>query len=118
MSVFWIAVAVTVPTALAFLVAWPLWLKAREVIVGNIVGALIITVSVFALIAREYIQVERIRRRCEELTGGVCAAPTADVFMRFAVYGFIGLIETMALFVVSDILDHRRRRSGYAPEWR
>jgi hypothetical protein len=116
-------VAIAAPTVLAFLVAWPLWRRSREVIVGNTVGALIITISVFALIAREYIDVERVRQRCEELNGigaraRLCTVPTTMLFNRFAVYGFIGLSETMALFAVGEAFDHRRQRRGYAPEWK
>jgi hypothetical protein len=123
MSWFWVMVAITAPTGLAFLAAWPLWRSAREMIVGNTVGALIITISVFALISREYIEVDRVRQRCEELNGvgaraRVCTVPTTTLFTRFAVYGFIGLFETMGLFAVSEAIEHRRQRRGYSPEWR
>jgi hypothetical protein len=36
----------------------------------------------------------------------------------FAIYGFIGLSETMALFAVGEAFDHRRQRRDYAPEWK
>lgn len=118
MSPYTIAAALTAPTGLAFLAAWPFWVKAKETIVGNTIGALIVTMSVFGLIAREYIDIERARRRCEELTRGVCAADTAGAFMKFAIYGFIGLAEIVALFVVADLIEHRRKERQYASEWR
>ena len=39
-------------------------------------------------------------------------------WLGFAIYAFIGLLEVIALFSLSLVVDGRKRRRQYAPEWR
>jgi len=115
MSWFWIAVAVTVPSLLALLVAVPLWLKF-DAIVGNALGAGVIFVGVIALIAREYVEIQRATTSC--LEAGVICSFTPEPFTRFGIYGLIGLVEACALFVISLVVEERIRRRSFAAQWR
>ena len=114
MSWAWIAIAVTVPTLLALILAVPLWLKF-DPIVGNAIGAGVIFIGVIALISREYVEIQRQTMRCLEL-GRVCSF-SPEPFTRFGIYGLIGLAEACALFVLSLVVEERRRRRSYDPQW-
>lgn len=111
----WIALELTVVPLLALLVAMPLW-RRTEVILGNVAGTGIIFASAFGLIWREYVVIDRITKECLE-AGAVCW-PEPSAFTRFAVYGFIALVEVFAMFSFSLWIEERRRHRDYAPEWR
>ena len=111
----WIALELTVTPALALLVAFPFW-RRTETIFGNVVGTAVIFGSGFALIWREYVIIDRITKACFE-AGTVCW-PEPSAFTRFAVYGFIALIEVFLLFSFSLWVEERRRSRDYDPEWR
>ena len=112
---FWIALALTVPTLVGGLVAFPFWRKG-EPIFGNIAGTAVIFGAAVALIMRERVELERVARECLE-QGFVCW-PEPSAFTRFAIYAFIALFEVMALFSLSLRVETKIRRRGYAPEWR
>jgi hypothetical protein len=38
--------------------------------------------------------------------------------MRYAIYASIGLVEALALFLISLTVERRLRERAYAPEWR
>ena len=85
-------------------------------IFGNIAGTAIIFGSAFALIMREYVELDRLVRACLE-AGDVCF-PEPSAFTRFAIYAFIGLVEVFVLFSLSLRVEKKRRDRDYAPEWR
>ena len=91
---YYIAVAMTVPTVIGLLLAFPFWWKGRMTL-GNIAGTAIVFGS----------------------AGTVCF-PVPSAFTRFAIYAFIGLTEVIALFSLSIVVEERARRRHYAPEWR
>jgi len=115
MGWFWIAIALTIPTFLAAVVALPFWLKASEN-VGSIIAAAIVFVACIAMIGREYIHVERATAACLD-AGRICSFHP-EPFTRFCIYGFIALIEAFALFAIGLAIEERKRRNSYAPEWR
>ena len=115
MNWFWIAVALTVPTVLALIVAAPLWLKF-DPIIGNALGAGIIFIGAIAMISREYVEIQRMTTYCLD-TGTVCSF-SPEPFTRFALYGLIGLGEACALFAVGLVVEERIRQRSFAPEWR
>lgn len=112
---YWIALELTAPAVLAGLVAYPLWLKGQPIF-GNIAGAAVIFAFTFALIVREYVELDRLGQRCVD-QGFVCF-PVPAAFTRYAMYAFIGLFEMMVLFTLSLRVETRVRRRGYDPEWR
>ena len=114
MAWFWIVVALTLPAALAVLVAVPFWLKGVP-IVGNTIGAAIIFTGAIASIGREYYDLQRLTRQCIDI--GVACPIHPDPFTRFAVYGFVGMFQISALFVSSLWLEERIRRRSFSPEW-
>jgi hypothetical protein len=85
-------------------------------IFGNIAGTAVIFGTAFALILREYVELDRVTRACLD-AGSVCW-PEPGAFTRFAIYAFIGLIEVFALFGLSLKFERRMRDRDYAPEWR
>src|SRR2546430_1622505 len=72
--------------------------------------------SAVALILRERAELDRLMLAC--LDAGFVCLPSPTAFTRFAIYAFIALVETCALFYVSLMVEERRRRRGYAPQWR
>ena len=114
-SWFWIALAATVPPAIAFLLSIPFWRKGQSTF-GSIVGTVVLFGSAMGLILREYVELDRLTQHC--LENGVVCWPEPSAFTRFAIYACIGLIEVFALFSLSLVMEERRRRREYAPEWR
>jgi hypothetical protein len=114
LSWFWMGLEVTVPPVIAGLIAYPVWLKG-ESILGNVAGTIVIFGTAMALILREHVELDRAERAC--LVQGFICWPEPSAFMRFAIYGFIALVEVIVLFSVSLKVEARLRRRGYAPEW-
>lgn len=112
---FWIALALTVPSLMGGLIAFPFW-RMGEAILGNIAGTVLILGSAIALIMREHVEVDRIAQAC--IDKGTTCWPEPSAFTRFAIYAFIGLFEVIVLFSVSIRVEARLRRRGYDPEWR
>ena len=111
----WIALEVAVPPVAALLLAWPFWRK-DSFIFGNIVGTAVLFGAGFALIMREYVEIDRVVQAC--LDEGTVCFPQPSAFTRFAIYAFIALAEVFALFSASLAVERRRNNRGYAPEWR
>ena len=111
----WIGLELTVVPLVALLVAFPFWRK-DETIFGNIVATALIFAAGFGLIWREYVVIDRITKACLE-AGTVCW-PQPSAFTRFAVYGFVALVEVFAVFSLSLWVEERRRSRDYDPEWR
>ena len=115
MDWFWIAIALTVPLAAGLVIALPFWLKFDPVI-GNVIAAGVVLVGALALIAREYVAIQRVTMRC--LQAGIICSFDPEPFTRFMIYGLIGLLEASLLFAVSIKVEERRRNRSFAPEWR
>jgi hypothetical protein len=113
---FWIGLQLTVTPVAGLLAALPFWRKGG-MIFGNIAGTAVIFGSAFALIMREYVEIDRIVRACLD-AGEVACFPQPSAFTRFAIYAFIGLIEVFALFSYSLRVERKQRDRDYAPEWR
>jgi hypothetical protein len=111
----WVALQLAAPPILSALAAYPLWLNGQAIL-GNIAGSAVIFASAFALIAREYVELESFAQRC--LDQGFVCVPSPTAFTRYAVYAFIALFQIMALFTISLKVEARVRRRGYDPEWR
>jgi len=111
----WIALMVTAPPVVGVMVAYPIW-KKRQPILGNIAGTTVIFGAALALILRESAELDAIGRRC--LDAGYYCFPSPSAFSRYAIYAFIALFETFALFTVSLSVEQKVRRSDYDPEWR
>jgi hypothetical protein len=105
----------TAPPVVSLIVAFPFWRKGG-MIFGNIVGTAVIFGTAFALIMREYVELDRAVQACID-AGDVCW-PEPAAFTRFAVYAFIGLVEVFALFALSLRAEKKLRDRDYAPEWR
>jgi hypothetical protein len=115
MDVRWIAVALSLPMVVAVLAAIPFWRRGVG-LYGSIVGTGLIFGAVLGFVLREAVGIEQLMARCNEL-GQVCPI-RPERFTRFAVYGFIGLAQTLVLFVVDFRMVERFRRRQFAPEWR
>jgi hypothetical protein len=113
---YWITLELTITPLVGFLVAQPFW-RQGGMIFGNIAGTAVIFGSAFALIMREYVEIDRLVRACFDAGGDICA-PEPSAFARFAIYAFIGLLEVFALFTLSLRAEKKRRDRDYAPEWR
>ena len=110
-----IAFAAIVPTIVGLLVAIPFWRK-RQSTFGSLIGTVVIFGTAVGLILREYVELDRITNAC--LDAGTPCFPTPSAFTRFAIYGFISLIEVFFLFYTSIVVEERIRSRDYDPEWR
>jgi hypothetical protein len=115
LSWFWITLAATLPPVAGALAALPFW-RRRQTTFGCIVGTGVIFASAIALILREYVELDRLTREC--LEAGIVCWPHPSAFTRFAIYAFIGLIESITLFSLGLKVEERIRSRDYAPEWR
>ncbi len=111
----WIVLMLLAPPAVSMVAAFPFWRKGG-MIFGNIVGTAIIFGTAFALIMREYVELDRAVQAC--LDAETVCFPSPSAFNRFAIYAFIGLTEVFALFSLSLIVEKRQRDRDYSPEWR
>jgi len=111
----WIALMASAPLGAGLLVALPIW-RTGQFILGNLAATAVIFGAALALILRESVEVDRVTRAC--LDAGYTCWPDPSAFTRYAIYAFIGLIEVFGLFSYSLRVEHRMRRSRYAPEWR
>ena len=111
----WIALMLTAPPLVGVLVAFPIW-RTSQIILGNLVGTGVIFGAALTLILREYVELDRLARRC--LDAGSMCWPEPSAFTRYAIYAFMGLIEVFGLFALSLRVEARIRNRNYAPEWR
>ena len=113
---YWITVGASAPLVVALILSFPFWWKEQPLF-GNLVGTAVLFGSAFALIMREYVEIDRIVRACLD-AGDVACFPEPSAFTRFAVYAFIGLLEVFVLFSYSLRVEKKQRDRDYAPEWR
>jgi hypothetical protein len=111
----WIALSLTGPPALAFLLAWAIW-QTKQIILGNVAGTGVIFAAAIAFIFREQAEIEDAVNAC--LDAGTACFPEPSAFVRFAIYACIGMAQVFALFMLSLRYEMRQRRRDYAPEWR
>jgi hypothetical protein len=111
----WIALMATAPPLMGVLVAFPIW-RTRQMILGNLAGAMVIFVAAIALILRESLELRRLTQAC--LDSGYTCWPDPSGFTRYAIYASIGMIEVFALFTLSLRVEEKIRSRDYAPEWR
>jgi hypothetical protein len=111
----WIALQIVVPSIVGALAAWPFWRKGQSIF-GNLAGSAVMFGTAFALIMREYVEIDRAVAAC--LEQGYTCFPQPSAFTRFAIYASIGMIEVIALFTISLAAEGRYRRRGYDPQWR
>ena len=104
-----------VPLPLAVAVAAIVW-RGGQMILGNLAGAAIIFGAALLAIFREYAVLDRLTQQC--LDAGTTCWPQPSAFVRYAIYGAIGLVEVIAIFLLSLRIERRRREKDYAPEWR
>jgi hypothetical protein len=115
LSWYWIGLELTAAPLAALLVAFPFWRKGG-MIFGNIAGTCVLFGVAFGLIFREHFEIDRMVRACFD-EGAVCW-PEPGAFTRYAVYAFVALLEVIALFSLSLVVERRMRNRDYAPEWR
>ena len=107
---------VAAPLPIGMLIATPLW-RRGETILGNVAGTVVIFGTAFALIFREWAALDALQRACFDVGYAACF-PDPPAFMRYAIYASIGLVEALALFLISLTVERRLRERAYAPEWR
>jgi hypothetical protein len=112
----WIAAMLAAPLPIGMLVATPLW-RRGETILGNVAGTVVIFGAAFALIFREWAALDALQQACFD-PGYAACFPDPPAFMRYAIYASIGLVEALALFLISLTVERRLRERAYAPEWR
>jgi hypothetical protein len=115
MSWFWIALALSLPFAVAVLVAWPFWGRSRDSL-GSGVGSIFIFSCAVEFIAREYVELQQFSRECI-VTEKVCSFHP-EPFTRFCVYAFIGMAQVGTLFAISGAVERRIENAAFAKEWR
>ena len=112
----WIAAMLAAPLPVGILVATPLW-RRGETILGSVAGTAVIFGAAFALIFREWAELDALQRACFDAGDAACF-PDPTAFTRYAIYASIGLVEALTLFLVSLTVERRLRERVYSPEWR
>jgi hypothetical protein len=112
---YWIAVMAIAPLPVGALVAYPIW-RLGQPILGNLAGSVVIFGTAIALIFRESIELRRITQAC--IDAQTTCWPVPPEFTRDVIYASIGLVQVIALFLISLRVEHRLARARYAPEWR
>ncbi len=112
---YWIALELTAAPVMGLIVTVPFW-RAGAMIFGNLTGTAVILGWGFALILREYVEIDRAVQGC--LADGVVCFPEPSAFTRFAIYACIAMVEVFVLFSASLMVERRMRERDYAPEWR
>jgi len=112
---YWIALQLTVAPVMGLLVTMPFW-RTGAMIFGNLTGTAVILGWGFALILREYVEIDRAVQAC--LADGTVCFPDPSAFTRFAIYASIAMLEVFILFSASLAVEKRLRNRDYAPEWR
>jgi hypothetical protein len=107
MSAWLLAVAATVPLVCGLLAAAPLWRRRISDNMGAVVGAAVVLVFTVGFVAREFGDVLAITRRCVETETPCHFRP--EPFVRYAIYGGIGMIQTFAMFVAGLMVEERAR---------
>jgi hypothetical protein len=108
MSLAWLAAAILLPLLIAFIVAWPFWVKRAGDEIGAITGALVVFSCVVLFIGREYVDYEQKRAGCAARQIACRFQP--GLFPRLAIYGGIGMAQVMLLFVAGLSVEERLRR--------
>src|SRR3954469_3509073 len=98
-----------VPLPVAVAVAAIGW-RSSQMILGNIFGAAVIFGAALLAIFREYASLDRLTQACP--AAGTTCWPEPSAFVRYAIYGALGLLEVIALFLFSLRIEHRRRERG------
>ena len=111
----WIALMLTAPPLIGWLVAQPLW-KKGEMILGNLAGTILIFSAGVGLIVRESVELNSVTARC--IDAGYTCWPVPGAFVRYSIYAAIALIEVVVLFSWSLRVERQMRNRHYAPEWR
>ena len=113
----WVRVALmcVLPLLLALPAGFAIW-RRGDYALGNVAGMAIIFVIALWMIILEYSDIGRWTQACLE-QGRVCE-PAPSRFVRYAIYGGLGVVEVFVLFAVSLKVEERERNRGYAPEWR
>ncbi|HEY7055747.1 MAG TPA: hypothetical protein VH458_04440 [Vicinamibacterales bacterium] len=112
---YWIVLELTVAPVTGLLVTLPFW-RTGAMIFGNLTGTAVLLGWGFALIFREYVEIDRLVQGC--LADGVVCFPDPSAFTRFAIYASIAMVEVFVLFSASLAVERHMRERDYAPEWR
>jgi hypothetical protein len=104
------------PMLLALAIAWPFWRK-RSVIAGNTAGLAVLFISCLLAGGIEYVDALRFSLFCQGNATG-CRTPHPSNFIRLAAFGFIAMVQAMALYVISGLKERRLERSHYESRWR
>ena len=120
MNWLWVAAALTVPTIVGILMAFPVWRWGTNPTIGAILGAFPVFIATVALIGREFIEIQQFYGECRTLLRRhiVCHELSPDEFTRFAIYCFIRMLEVFLLFYMSAVIEGRKREREFAAPWR
>jgi hypothetical protein len=105
--------ALILPLLVAVPVAVLLWTR-RQVTVGTVAGAGILLFGALVFGGVEYVDNVRFRLNCE-LRGALCGPSHPSDFVKISIFGVIAMMQVMALFVVSMIVERRMTAATTTP---
>jgi Na+(H+)/acetate symporter ActP len=108
-----LAISAVVPFLVALPIAALFWRKRRTT-VGTVVGAGVVLIGTVLFMAVEYGGAVHYRLMCAE-QNLPCRPSDPSDFVRIFSYALVGMVEVMALFLVSASVRMRSRHR--APEW-
>jgi apolipoprotein N-acyltransferase len=108
MNLTWVAAAAVVPLITGLLVAWPFWWTRASDEMGSVAGSAVVLLFTVTFIAREFGEVLAASAHCG--TAGVACHFHPDPFMRYAVYGGVGMCQVFVVFIAGLSIEERLRR--------
>ena len=104
------------PFALALSTAWLFWRRGRT-LYGNVAGLGLIFVACLVFGGAEYVNALRFRYECE--AGALACLPSRPSdFVRLSMFAGLAMIQAMALFIVSAMVEKRQTEQGVESQWR
>ena len=108
--------AVVLPFALALSASWLFWRRGRT-LYGNVAGLSLILLACLVFGGAEYVNALRFRHDCES-QGLACLPSQPSDFVRLSIFACLAMIQAMALFVLSAIVEHRAQERDVETQWR
>jgi hypothetical protein len=111
-----VAQASTLPILVAAPVAWICWTK-RRLLAATILGSAVFFLGFIVFAGMEYYEAVSYRVWCQA-TNTPCRPSRPSDFTRIVAYGGIAMLQTMALYLFSDVIERRIRDREVDPSWR
>ena len=110
LAAFGLPPLIAVPLAILF------WAR-RQMTVGTVVGVGVFFVAAIAFSGIEYVESLRFWAACLQ-SDTTCRSSGPDDFARITAYGFVAMVQGMALFLLEASVERHEAEKGFDTPWR